>query len=509
MGAGPAGLMLAHLLQLEGIEAVVLEARSREHVEQRIRAGVLEQGTVDLLDASGRRRAHAPRGLVHHGIELQFDGERHRIPLSELAGGRTIVVYGQTEVVKDLIAARLASGAPLLFEVSAVSVHELASDRPAIRYEHEAGEHELECDFIAGCDGFHGVCRATIPEAALRTYAREYPFGWLGILAAVAPSCDELIYAHHERGFALHSLRSPELSRLYVQCRPDEDIAEWPDDRIWEELQLRLGLEGWTLAEGPVLEKGVIGMRSFVVEPMHHGRLYLAGDAAHIVPPTGAKGLNLAIADVRHPGGGARELARDGQPALLDALLRDLPAARLARRAFLLVDDLDAAPLARRRPVRAEAPAVAAAQRRLLARGRDGTGRELCRARAHLAGVRRDLRPADLLDELGDRAWLQAMLDSERALAQAEAAAGLIPAEAVEPIAAACRADLYDRERIGREGRGRATRPSRSCVHCARRWEARPPAMCTTGRPARTSSTRRRCSSAGAPSSSCWPMSRG
>ena len=221
--------------------------------------------------------------------------------------------------MKDLIDTRLAGGAPLLFEVSGVSLHELSSDRPLIRYEHEGRTQELECDFVAGCDGFHGVSRATIPEASLRTYSREYPFGWLGILAAVAPSCDELIYAHHERGFALHSLRSPELSRLYVQCRPDEDIAEWPDERIWEELQSRLGLEGWTLAEGPVLEKGVVGMRSFVVEPMRHGRLYLAGDAAHIVPPTGAKGLNLAIADVRILAEALASWHETGSHALLDA----------------------------------------------------------------------------------------------------------------------------------------------------------------------------------------------
>jgi p-hydroxybenzoate 3-monooxygenase len=319
VGAGPAGLMLAQLLQLQGIDAVVLEARSREHVEQRIRAGVLEQGTVDLLDAAGVGERMRREGLVHHGVELQFNGERHRIPLSELTGGRTIVVYGQTEVVKDLIAARLASGAPLLFDVSGATVHDLDSERPVIRYEHDGRRHELECDFIAGCDGFHGVCRATIPQAALRTYAREYPFGWLGILAAVAPACEELIYAHHERGFALYSLRSPELSRLYVQCRPDEDIGEWPDERIWEELQLRLGLEGWAVAEGPVLEKGVTGMRSFVAEPMRYGRLYLAGDAAHIVPPTGAKGLNLAIADVRILAEALASWHATGSLALLDA----------------------------------------------------------------------------------------------------------------------------------------------------------------------------------------------
>jgi p-hydroxybenzoate 3-monooxygenase len=256
---------------------------------------------------------------VHHGIELQFGGERHRIPLTELTAGRTIVVYGQTELVKDLIEARLASGAPLLFEVADVSVHDLDGDRPLLRFEHEGERQDLECDFIAGCDGFHGVCRASIPAGVLRTYEREYPFGWLGILAAVAPSSQELVYARHERGFALHSLRSPELSRLYVQCLPDEDIAEWPDARIWEELQIRLGLEGWTLAEGDVLEKGVTGMRSFATEPMRHGRLYLAGDAAHIVPPTGAKGLNLAIADVRVLAAALAGWARGGGTELLDA----------------------------------------------------------------------------------------------------------------------------------------------------------------------------------------------
>jgi p-hydroxybenzoate 3-monooxygenase len=295
VGAGPAGLVLARLLELAGIESVVLEARSREYVEQRIRAGVLEQGTVDLLRDAGVGARMDRDGIVHHGIELQFDGERHRIPLSDLAGGRSIVIYGQTEVVKDLVAARIESGLPLLFEAGAVGVEGLETEHPRLRF----GDDQLDCDFIAGCDGYHGVCRPSVPAGVLRTFERDYPFGWLGILAAVAPSHDELIYSNHERGFALLSLRSPELSRLYVQCRPDEDIAEWPDERIWEELQLRLGLDGWTLAEGPILEKGVTGMRSFVVEPMQYGRLFLAGDAAHIVPPTGAKGLNLAIADVR------------------------------------------------------------------------------------------------------------------------------------------------------------------------------------------------------------------
>jgi p-hydroxybenzoate 3-monooxygenase len=276
VGAGPAGLTLAHLLHLEGIESVVLEDRGRDYVEHRVRAGVLEQGTADLLREAGVGERMEREGIVHHGIELQFDGERHRIPLSDLAGGRSIVIYGQTEVVKDLIQARLATGRPLLFEVEDVSVHELDSERPRIRFRHDGADQELECDVIAGCDGFHGVCRSSIPDGVLREFSREYPFGWLGILAAVAPSSDELVYAHHERGFALLSLRTPELSRLYVQCRPDEDVGEWPDERIWTELQARLGLPGWTLAEGPVLEKGVTGMRSFVVEPMQHGRLFLA-----------------------------------------------------------------------------------------------------------------------------------------------------------------------------------------------------------------------------------------
>jgi p-hydroxybenzoate 3-monooxygenase len=299
VGAGPAGLLLGHLLHLEGIDTVILEDRSREYVEARVRAGVIEQGVVDLLIESGAGERLRREGLVHHGIELQFAGQRHRIPLSDLAGGRAIVIYGQTELVKDLIGLRLDNGLPLHFGVEDVSVHDVDSERPRIRYRHGGHDAELECDAIAGCDGFHGVCRPSIPEGALSEFSREYPFGWLGILAAVAPSSDELVYAHHERGFALLSLRSSELSRLYVQCRPDEDLAEWPDERIWAELQVRLGLDGWTLAEGPVLEKGVTGMRSYVAEPMRYGRLFLAGDAAHIVPPTGAKGLNLALRDVR------------------------------------------------------------------------------------------------------------------------------------------------------------------------------------------------------------------
>ena len=298
VGAGPAGLTLAHLLHLERIDSVVLEDRSREYVEARIRAGVLEQGTADLLREAGVGERMHREGIVHEGVYLQFDGERHRIDFDALTG-KAIVIYGQTEFVKDLIEARLATGRPLLFEVEDVSVHDVESDRPEIRFRHDGVEQRLECDVIAGCDGFHGVCRPSIPAGVLREFSREYPYGWLGILAAAPPSSDELVYAHHDRGFALLSLRTPELGRLYVQCRPDEDLDEWPDERIWEELHARLGLTGWTLTEGPVLEKGVTGMRSHVVEPMRHGNLFLAGDAAHIVPPTGAKGLNLAIADVR------------------------------------------------------------------------------------------------------------------------------------------------------------------------------------------------------------------
>jgi p-hydroxybenzoate 3-monooxygenase len=299
VGAGPAGLTLARLLEVDGIESVVLEDRTRDYVEHRIRAGVLEQRTADLLVDAGVGDRLLREGIVHHGIELQFDGERHRIPLSELVDGRAIVIYGQTEIVKDLIAARIASGLPLLFEVGDVAVDELKSAEPKLRFRHENEDHELTCDVIAGCDGFHGVCRDAIPAGVLNFFTRDYPYGWLGVLADVAPSNDELVYAHHGRGFALLSLRSPELSRLYLQCTPDEDLDVWPDDRIWDELQTRLGVDGWRLAEGPILEKGVTGMRSFVAEPMQHGRLFLAGDAAHIVPPTGAKGLNLAVADVR------------------------------------------------------------------------------------------------------------------------------------------------------------------------------------------------------------------
>jgi p-hydroxybenzoate 3-monooxygenase len=318
VGAGPAGLLLGHLLHLAGIESVVLEDRSREHVEQRIRAGVLEHGTVELLVESGVGERLQREGMVHEGIELRFAGRGHRIPLTELTG-KSITIYGQQEVVKDLIRARVEAGLPLLFEVGDVTLHDLDSKQPAIRFRREGEEQELRCDAVAGCDGFHGISRDTIPVGELAVFSREYPFGWLGILAAVAPSSEELIYCYSERGFALHSMRSPELTRLYLQCAPDEDLAAWPDERIWEELQARFALPDWRLGEGPIVEKGVTGMRSFVVEPMRYGRLYLAGDAAHIVPPTGAKGLNLAAADVRVLADALAHWYRSGDEALLDA----------------------------------------------------------------------------------------------------------------------------------------------------------------------------------------------
>jgi p-hydroxybenzoate 3-monooxygenase len=294
VGAGPAGLVLARLLELRGISSVVLEARSRDYVEKRVRAGVLEHRTVDCLTEAGVADRLHREGMVHHGVELRFGGVGHRIDFEALTG-KAITVYGQQEVVKDLIAARLSSGLPLLFDVSDVSVD---VDRPAISFVHEGVDVELTCDVIAGCDGFHGVCRDAIADA-LTVYERVYPFAWLGILAHAAPSSEELIYANHERGFALHSMRTPEITRSYLQCSPDEDIDEWPDSRIWEELQARFELDaGFSLNEGEIVEKGVTPMRSFVVEPMQHEKLFLAGDAAHIVPPTGAKGMNLAIADV-------------------------------------------------------------------------------------------------------------------------------------------------------------------------------------------------------------------
>jgi p-hydroxybenzoate 3-monooxygenase len=299
IGAGPAGLMLAQLLHQHGIDSVIVENRDRDYVIERVRAGVLEQGTVDLMHQMGVGARLDREGMRHDGVYLAFNGERHRIDMAGLTGGRAITIYGQSEVVKDLIAARTATSRPLHFEVSDVSVHDLESTRPSIRYRADGVDHTLQCDFIAGCDGFHGICRPSIPSSALTIYERVYPFGWLGILAHAAPSSDELVYALHDNGFALFSMRSSAVTRLYLQCDPDEDINNWPDDRIWDELIRRLSTgDGWAPNVGPIFQKGITPMRSFVADPMQYGRLFLAGDAAHIVPPTGAKGLNLAAADV-------------------------------------------------------------------------------------------------------------------------------------------------------------------------------------------------------------------
>jgi p-hydroxybenzoate 3-monooxygenase len=298
IGAGPAGLTLAHLLHLQGIESVVLERQSRGYVETRVRAGVLEQGTVDILMGSGVGARLQREGLQHGGIELRFGGRGRRIDFQDLVG-RSITVYAQQEVVKDLIAARLSYKAPILFEAEAMQVEDFEA-HPRIRYRYEGASKEIACDFVAGCDGFHGICRPAIPTSQLNIHERHYPFAWLGILARVAPASRELIYTYHERGFALLSMRSPEISRLYLQCGPDEDIDNWSHDRIWEELRTRMAtLDGFDLKDGPILQKGITPMRSFVAEPMQIGNLFLLGDAAHIVPPTGAKGLNLAVADVR------------------------------------------------------------------------------------------------------------------------------------------------------------------------------------------------------------------
>lgn len=300
VGAGPAGLLLAHLLQRGGVESIVLEDRPREYVEGRIRAGVLEQQSADLLVESGVGDRLRREGLVHHGINLCFGGSTLRIDFAELTPGRSVTIYGQHEVVKDLIRARLASGTPILFEVDLTGVHGLDAARPSVCFRHDDREHALECDFIAGCDGFHGVCRPSIPHVSLTLYDQIYPFAWLGVLVQAPPASRELVYALHDDGFALQSMRSPRVTRLYLQCAPDEELANWPDARIWGELHKRLeDGTGLKLNEGPILQKGVTPMRSFVAEPMRFGNLFLAGDAAHIVPPTGAKGMNLALADVR------------------------------------------------------------------------------------------------------------------------------------------------------------------------------------------------------------------
>jgi len=297
IGAGPAGLLLSHLLHLAGIESVVLELRSRDYVEHRIRAGVLENTTEDLLIESGVGERMRREGLPHEGINLRFNGRDHRIDFKALTG-RHVMVYSQHKVVQDLIGARFSVGGEVVFEVNHVVVHDIASDRPRVTWTHDGRAFTLDCDFVAGCDGFHGICRPSVPAGAVTVFERDYPFGWLGILAEAAPSSHELVYVNHDRGFALLSLRSPTICRLYIQCAPDEDIEAWSDDRIWNELHTRTARDGFVLSEGPILQKSVTPMRSFVAEPMRFGHLFLLGDAAHIVPPTGAKGLNLAAADV-------------------------------------------------------------------------------------------------------------------------------------------------------------------------------------------------------------------
>lgn len=321
VGAGPAGLILSHLLALAGVDSVVVESRSRAYCEARQRAGMLESTTVELLRATGLSGRLDKEGLEHDGIYLQFAGERHHMNFRELTGGRWVTIYAQTEIVKDVIAARVADGAAPEFGVSDTEVADIDGDRPVLRYTDAAGtRHEVACDAIAGCDGFHGVCRPSVTGGGPRTVTeRTYPYSWLGILAQAPPSTDQVLYCRHDNGFALHSMRTPQVSRLYLQVPAGEDIANWPDDRIWTELKERLEIPGWELATGPVLEKSITPMRSFVTAPMRAGRLFLAGDSAHIVPPTGAKGLNLAVADVAALATALVRLVRDGEPELANA----------------------------------------------------------------------------------------------------------------------------------------------------------------------------------------------
>ncbi len=300
IGAGPAGMFLAHWLRKFGIQSVILERKSRSNVEGRVRAGLLEQNTQDILKFLGLADRMVQQGHLHDGVKLSFDGRRIRVPFGELTGGRQIMIYGQREVIKDLTEAWLGQDERLLFEAPAHEIKDIDTDHPSIHFEHIGEKGIIECDFVAACDGFHGLGRKTLPRHAYREYTTSYPFSWLGILAHVTPSTDELIYAYHERGFALHSLRSETVSRLYLQVDNEDHIHNWPDDKIWEELAVRLGTEGWSLQSGPIFDKSITPMRSFMIDNMQYGRLFLAGDAAHIVPPTGGKGMNLAIADVKH-----------------------------------------------------------------------------------------------------------------------------------------------------------------------------------------------------------------
>ncbi|MFJ7334959.1 4-hydroxybenzoate 3-monooxygenase [Streptomyces sp. NPDC101116] len=320
IGAGPAGLLLARLLHNAGIDSVVLESRDRSYVERRQRAGILEQGTADVLRAAGAGERMDREGLRHDGIELRFDRRRHRVDFPALTGGRSVTVYAQTEVCKDLIALQLRDGGPLLFEAEVLAVEDAGTEAPRIRFRHEGREDVLECSYVVGCDGFRGVARKAIPAGLTRVFERTYPFGWLGILADVPPSHDELVYARHDRGFALLSMRSPAVSRLYLQVPDGTDAGAWGDEEIWDELERRFETaDDWRLERGPITQKSVTPMRSYVHEPMRHGRLFLAGDAAHIVPPTGAKGLNLAVGDVVTFARALAHRQRTGSPDLLDA----------------------------------------------------------------------------------------------------------------------------------------------------------------------------------------------
>jgi p-hydroxybenzoate 3-monooxygenase len=323
IGAGPAGLLLSHLLHLQGIESVVLESRTREEIESTIRAGVLEQGTMDILNETGLGERMRAEGAEHHGFELAFDGRRHRIDLKELTG-KSITVYAQHEVIKDLAAARTKAGAQMLFGVSEVALHGVESEHPSVSFTHGGEPVRLEADFIAGCDGFHGVSRPAMPQEGRNDYQRVYPFGWFGILVEAPPSAPELIYARHERGFALISTRSPTVQRMYFQCDPADKVENWSDDRIWAEMHARVeNRDGWRLTEGRIFQKNIVGMRSFVSTPMQSGRLFLAGDAAHIVPPTGAKGMNLAVSDVRILAAGLDQFYRQGKTDKLERYTED------------------------------------------------------------------------------------------------------------------------------------------------------------------------------------------
>lgn len=324
IGAGPAGLTLALLLQRQGIECVILENRSREYVENRVRAGLLEQNTVDMFNELGVADRMNKEGLPHHGVYLSFNGVRQRVPFDETTtGGRHITIYGQQEIVKDLIKVVLERGVPIHFEADAYQIEGIDSETPKIHFKTEAGADILECDFVAGCDGYHGISRKSMPEGSYNEFRIEYPFSWLGILANAKPSSDELIYSYHERGFALHSLRSETVSRLYIQVSNDDKAENWTDEQIWDELEIRLHTEGFVLNRGEITEKAITPMRSFMIDNMQSGNLFLAGDAAHIVPPTGGKGLNLAVADINWLSKGLIQYYKTGSKEALNTYSQD------------------------------------------------------------------------------------------------------------------------------------------------------------------------------------------